>query len=117
MASRASTAVTADETQRVRRRRRAPRRTGGHRAQLTVPEEMWVALTDVAEALGTTPNDALVRLAAERLDDRRRELALQQLAAERWRAFTNASRPAGEASTPLSEQELVALSGAFRADS
>lgn len=70
----------------------------------------------IAESLGTTPNDALVRLAAERLEDRRRELALQQVAEERWRAFANTSRPAGKAPTPLSERELVALSGAFRAD-
>jgi hypothetical protein len=118
MARRASaTLTTVEDTQRApRRRRRAPRRTGGHRAQLTVPEDMWVALTSVAEALGTTPNDALVRLAAERLEDRRRALELQRRAEERWQAFTKASPPTGTPSTPLSEQELVALSGAFRED-
>jgi hypothetical protein len=117
MARRASTSTTTvEDTQRAPRRRRAPRRTGGHRAQLTVPEDMWVALTSVAEALGTTPNDALVRLAAERLEDRRRALELQRRAEERWQAFTKASPPTGTPSTPLSEQQLVALSGAFRED-
>ncbi len=96
-------------------RRRAPRRTG-RRAQLTVPEDMWRQLTQVAQAAGTTPNDALVRLAAERLDDRKRALALQQRADERWRAFA-AEPPATDTATePLSEKELVELSGAFRAD-
>lgn len=96
-------------------RQRAPRRTG-HRAQLTVPEEMWRQLTQIARVAGTTPNDALVRLAAERLDDRQRALALQQRADERWRAFS-AEIPVTETATePLSEEELVELSGAFRAD-
>ncbi len=112
----ASLTTTIEDTQSAPRRRRAPRRTGGHRAQLTVPEDMWVALTSVAEALGTTPNDALVRLAGERLEDRRRALTLQRRAEERWQAFTKASPPTGMAPTPLSEQELVALSGAFRED-
>lgn len=75
-----------------------------------------MALTSIAEALGTTPNDALVRLAAERLEDRRRALELQRRAEERWQAFTKASPPTGAASTPLSEQQLVALSRAFRED-
>jgi hypothetical protein len=87
---------------------------------------MWVALTSVAEALGTTPNDALVRLAGERLEDRERELALQRRAEERWQAFTNASSQgetkasspgnANAKAKPLSERELVALSRAFRED-
>jgi hypothetical protein len=56
-----------------------------------------------------------VRLAAERLEDRRRALELQRRAEERWQAFTKAP-PTGTASTPLSEQQLVALSRAFRED-
>jgi predicted DNA-binding ribbon-helix-helix protein len=96
-------------------RQRAPRRTG-RRAQLTVPEDMWRQLTQIARAAGTTPNDALVRLASERLDDHQRTLALQQRADKRWRAFV-AEAPVNETvAAPLSEEELVELSGAFRAD-
>jgi hypothetical protein len=77
---------------------------------------MWRQLTQIAQTAGTTPNDALVRLAAERLDDRQRALALQRRADERWRAFA-AENPVIEAATePLSEEELIELSGAFRAD-
>jgi hypothetical protein len=96
-------------------RQRAPRRTG-RRAQLTVPEDMWHQITQIARAAGTTPNDALVRLAAERLDDRQRALALQQRADERWRAFVAEPPIAETAMEPLSEEELIELSGAFRAD-
>jgi hypothetical protein len=99
-----------------RRRRRAPRRTGGHRAQLTVPEDMWSQLADIAEATGTTPNDALVRIAAKYLEDRDRVLALTQRAEQRWDAFAAAAGGADSASATLSEDELVKLSGAFRDD-
>lgn len=98
-------------------RRRAPRRTGRrHRAQLTVPEDMWRRLTQIAQAAGTTPNDALVRLAAERLDDRQRALELQRRADERWRAFAAGTPTRKTAAEPLTEEELVELSAAFRAD-
>src|SRR5690242_17026019 len=87
------TANTAEDTGRPIRQR-APRRTGRRRrAQLTVPEDMWRQLTKIARAAGTTPNDALVRLAAERLDDRQRALDLQRRADERWRAFAVDTSP------------------------
>jgi len=111
--------ITTEDTEHApHQRRRAPRRTGGHRAQLTVPEDMWRQLTGIAQAMGTTPNDALVRLAAECLEDRQRTLALQRRADERWQAFAGAAQTADgtSISVPLSEEELVALSGAFRED-
>lgn len=110
--------IPAEDTEHAppRQRRRAPRRTRGHRAQLTVPEDMWLTLTGIAQATGTTPNDALVRVAAEYLEDRQRALTLKRRADERWQAFAEAARPADGASVPLSEEELVALSGAFRED-
>jgi hypothetical protein len=100
-----------------RQRRRAPRRSG-HRAQLTVPDDMWSEVTGIARAAGTTPNDVLVHLVAERLADRRRTAALRRRADERWHAFAE-TPPAIEAigEEPLSEKELVELSEAFRADS
>jgi hypothetical protein len=58
-------------------RRRAPRRTG-RRAQLTVPEHLWSEIVSIANAAGTTPNDILIRLAAERLEERRRPPATGQ---------------------------------------
>jgi predicted DNA-binding ribbon-helix-helix protein len=106
------------DTDKATRRRRAPRRTG-HRAQLTVPEDMWRELTGIARAAGTTANDVLVRLASERLRDRRRAVALRKRADQRWRAFADASSVGSEngaTAKPLSAKELVELSQAFRED-
>jgi hypothetical protein len=112
-----SFSVPGDGDQAVRRRQRAPRRTGGHRAQLTVPDDMWRELTSIAQATGTTANDALVRLAADRLQDRRRALALQRRADARWRAFTEDEDEESDTTPePLSEEELLELSSAFRED-
>jgi hypothetical protein len=78
---------------------------------------MWRELTSLAHATGTTPNDALVRLASERLQERERALVLQQRADERWRAFVESDRAAGPSAEALSEDELIELSRAFREDS
>jgi len=96
-------------------RRRAPRRTG-RRAQLTVPEQVWSEIVGIADAAGTTPNDVLVRLAAERLEDRRRSIELSRRAEERWRGFLDAAPAPGAAAAPLSEQELIELGGTLRAE-
>lgn len=119
MSHKSSTALASKEgTERnPRQRRRAPRRTGGHRAQLTVPQDMWRQITGIAQAAGTTPNDALVRIAAEYLEDRERTLALQRRAQARWEAFAEATGTAVGRSVPLSEEKLVELSGTFREDS
>lgn len=106
------------DTGKATGRRRAPRRTG-HRAQLTVPAGMWLELTGIARAAGTTANDVLVRLALERLRDRQRTVALRKRADQRWRAFTDASSVGSENDAtvkPLSAKELVKLSQAFRED-
>jgi predicted DNA-binding ribbon-helix-helix protein len=106
------------DTDKAPRRQRAPRRTG-HRAQLTVPEDMWRELTGIARAAGTTANDVLMRLASERLRDRRRAVALRKRADQRWQAFADASSVGSESEAtaePLSANELVKLSQAFRED-
>ncbi len=95
-------------------RQRAPRRTG-HRAQLTVPEQVWSEIVGIANAAGTTPNDILVRLAAERLRERRRSIELNRRSEERWQGFLDAS-PTPNAAAPLDEQELIELSGTLRAE-
>lgn len=96
-------------------RRRAPRRTG-HRAQLTVPEQVWAEIVGIADAVGTTPNDILVRLAAERLEERRRSIELSRRAEERWRGFLDAIPAPDASAAPLGEQELIELSGTLRAE-
>jgi hypothetical protein len=96
-------------------RRRAPRRAG-RRAQLTVPEQVWSEIVDIAETAGTTPNDVLVRLAAERLEDRRRSIELSRRAEERWRGFLDATPLPGVASAPLGEQELIELGETLRVE-
>lgn len=108
---------TGEAAEAGRQRRRAPRRTG-RRTQLTVPDGMWLELTEIATAAGTTPNDVLVLLAGERLDDRRRAASLKRLADDRWRAFTDADggAPVAEGVKPLTEEQLVELSRAFRED-
>jgi len=107
------------QTDKTPRRQRAPRRKG-HRAQLTVPESMWSELTGLARAAGTTPDDVLIRLASERLRDRRRAVALRKRADQRWQAFADASSASSDAdmvAEPLSGDELVEFSQAFREDS
>lgn len=104
------------ELQVGRVRRRAPRRTAGRRAQLTVPEDMWNAIEQIAVQAGTTPNDVLVQLAAKQLDERRRRSELQARAERRWRAFLDASPAPDGVAEPLGETELIALSRAMRED-
>lgn len=78
---------------------------------------MWDQVTGIARAAGTTPNDVLVHLVAERLADRRRAAALRRRSDERWHAFAETPSTAERAGEePLSEEELVELSEAFRAD-
>jgi hypothetical protein len=96
-------------------RRRAPRRTG-RRAQLTVPEQVWSEVVGIADAADTTPNDVLVRLAAERLEERRRSIELSRRAEERWQGFLDAAPSPDAAAAPLDEQELIELSGMLRTE-
>jgi hypothetical protein len=103
-------------SQTPRRRQRAPRRTGGHRAQLTVPAEIWRQVASIAHAAGTTPNDALVRLASERLRDHQRAVLLQRRADERWRAFAELDAATTVPADLLSEEDLLELSRSFRED-
>ncbi len=77
---------------------------------------MWNQVAGIAQAAGTTPNDVLVHLVAERLEDHQRAFALRQRADERWRAFTGSTTTGQASPEPLTEQELVELSGAFRTD-
>ena|SRR5205809_4260053 len=63
-------------------RRRAPQREGP-RTTLRVPHEVMDAAHDLAAELGTTPNDALVRLAEEGVATRRRRARAERLARER----------------------------------
>lgn len=71
---------------------------------------------NIANAAGTTPNDILVRLAAERLEERRRSTELSRRAGERWRSFLDAAPHPGGAVAPLDERELIELSGTLRAE-
>lgn len=111
-----SALLPSGETAEARRgRQRAPRRTG-RRAQLTVPDHLWSEIVDIADTAGTTPNDVLVRLAAERLEERRRSIELSRRAEERWQSFLDAAPTPAAAATPLDEQELIDLSGTLRAE-
>jgi len=81
-------------------RQRAPRRTG-HRTTLTLPEDLLAAAARIAEQLGTTPNDAVVRLAEEAVEQRRRRERIEQVSAQRRAAVRRAARGApGELAMP-----------------
>jgi len=56
-----------------------------------------VTARELAEELGTTPNDAIVRLAEEGTEARRRTLAVQRLARERRDAVARDGQVAGPA--------------------
>jgi hypothetical protein len=75
-------------------RRRAPQREG-HRTTLKVPEDVMAAARELADELGTTPNDAIVRLAEEGSQARQRSLAAQRLARERRDAVVRDGQMAG----------------------
>src|ERR1700691_2464956 len=70
-------------------RRRAPRRTG-HRTTLTVPHSVLDAADRLAQELGTTANDALVRLAQEGAASRERHARTAAWASERRAAVERA---------------------------
>lgn len=70
-------------------RRRAPRRTG-HRTTLTVPNSVLAAAVRLAQELGTTANDAIVRLAEEGVSSRARREQIAALATERRAAVERA---------------------------
>jgi len=63
-------------------RRRAPRRAGVRR-QVTVPPPLWETAGRLADELGTTPNDALIRLALDAASrvEREREVEARASAA------------------------------------
>lgn len=63
-------------------RRRAPRREG-HRTTLTVPHSVLDAAGRLAQELGTSANDALVRLAEEGVSARERQERIAALASHR----------------------------------
>lgn len=67
-------------------RRRAPHRAG-HRTTLTVPPEVYARAEQLARELGTTTNDALIRLAGEGAAARERQARIAALAAERAQAI------------------------------
>jgi hypothetical protein len=66
----------------MERRRRAPHREG-HRTTLTVPHSVLDAAERLAQELGTTANDAIVRLAEEGASARERHERIAALASKR----------------------------------
>jgi predicted DNA-binding ribbon-helix-helix protein len=63
-------------------RRRAPRRAG-HRTTLTIPDPILQTADRLARELGTTTNDAIVRLAQEGASARERQAQISALTAAR----------------------------------
>jgi predicted DNA-binding ribbon-helix-helix protein len=74
----------------MEQRRRAPRREG-HRTTLTLPHTLMEAAERLADELGTTANDAIVRLAEEGAQARERHAHIAAVAAERRAAVVRAT--------------------------
>ena len=88
-------------------RERAPRREG-HRTTLRLPFPVFEAAASLAQELGTTPNEAIVRLAEEGASARARRDRIASLAAQRRSAVDRAGRE--DASTfPTAEQTRAAM--------
>jgi hypothetical protein len=66
----------------VEQRRRAPHRIG-HRTTLTVPSPVLEEAARLARELGTTVNDAIVRLAQDGASARRRREQIATIASQR----------------------------------
>ncbi|MCP9488412.1 MAG: hypothetical protein MSC31_00885 [Solirubrobacteraceae bacterium MAG38_C4-C5] len=93
---------------------RAPRREG-HRTTLRLPFPVFEAAASLAQELGTTPNDAIVRLAEEGAAARTRRDRIATLAARRRSAVERAGRE--DASPFPSGQETRAAMLAGRHES
>lgn len=72
-------------------RQRAPHRVG-HRTTLKIPSDVLAAANELAKELGTTTNDAIVRLAEDGAAVRRRRLEAEQLSEKRRAAIARAAR-------------------------
>jgi hypothetical protein len=107
--------LVAGEQPRSGARQRAPKR-GGQRTQLTVPQSLWAAAQALAEDIGTTPNDVIVRLAGQRLAEAERQAELERIASERWAEFLRAT-PETRAERPAELDELLEAAAALRRDS
>lgn len=70
-------------------RRRAPHRAG-HRTTLTVPDPVMEAAGRLAQELGTTVNDAIVRLAQDGVSARERRARIAMVASQRRAAVEQA---------------------------
>ncbi len=83
-------------------RRRGPRRPGA-RTTLRVPTELASTVSAYAEELGTTPNDALIRLAERGAAIYEGQREVERLSAERTAAVLSVGMPAPDAELPSSE--------------
>jgi len=93
-------------------RRRAPQRPG-HRTTLKVPDRFLEAARALAGELGTTTNDAIVRLAEDGTAARRRRRQAQELANERRAAVARVADDAhaGHPRDPRQQRYVVISHG------
>lgn len=90
------------ETAAPARRRRSPQRDG-KRTTLRVPAELAATAAEYAEQLGTTPNDALIRLAERGAAIYEGQREVERLSAERTAAVMSVDPPDPDAEFPSSE--------------
>jgi hypothetical protein len=91
----------------MERRQRAPRRTG-RRTTLTIPDSLHAEAERFAAEIGTTVNDALIRLAEEAAAARARRAEVDALAAVR-RAAVDSVGPVDWKDFPSPEDLQAAM--------
>lgn len=108
------TAAAAVFQRPVREQRlRAPRQEG-RRAQITVPLPVWERAEELADAIGTTPNDILAIFASKGMELAERQLETARIAAERTSAYS--ARLGEKDEEPPTIAELVEAAQALRAE-
>lgn len=84
-------------------RRRAPKQEG-RRAQLTIPSPVWNRAEELAELIGTTPNDVLAIFASKGMLLFDRQLDTAQIGLERVAAYRGSTDPSADAEMPSFEE-------------
>lgn len=86
------------------RRRAAP--SDGERTTLRVPSDLQEVVDRLAAELGTSGNDALLRLARRGADLYRQELEIAERREQRWQAVLDSRADVDEVGEPLSPDEI-----------
>jgi predicted transcriptional regulator len=97
------------------RRGRAPR-SGGDRTTLRIPPDLLAEIDRLAEALNTSRNDALLRLARRGAALYRQDAEIAELREQRWAGVLASVGDDSDEGEPLSPEEVYEAIMSARAD-